>query len=90
MLGKGFSKMQKLIVSNINNVFVTMNVKIAQQVEYFDNMVLHHQMTRSTFGYFKVCLDELLSRSDNVTSMGKGMDNIKLMNLMITQLTIST
>ena len=73
MLDKGFSKMQKHIDTNINNVVVTMNEKIGQQVDYFDNMVLQHQMTISTFGDFKTCLDELSSRVDNVTSMVEGM-----------------
>ena len=73
MLDKGFSKMQKHIDTNINNVVVTMNEKIVQQVDYFDNMVLQHQMTISTFGDFKTCLDELSSRVDNVTSMVEGM-----------------
>ena len=62
--------MQKHIDTNINNLAVTMNEKIAH---YFDNMVLQHQMTTGTFGDFKTCLDELSSWVDNVTSMVEGM-----------------
>ena len=73
MLDKGFSGMQKHIDTNINNVGETLSENIGQQVDYFDNMILQNQMTVSTFGDFKSCLDKLSSRVDNVTSMVEGM-----------------
>ena len=45
--------MKKYINTNISNFVVTLNDKIAQQVDYFYNKVLQHQMTKSMFGDFR-------------------------------------
>ena len=57
--------------TSINNVIMTINEKVEQDIrQQVDCMTLQNQ---STFCDFKICLNELTTRLDNVTSLVEGM-----------------
>ena len=69
--------MQRHIDATISNVVGVFKEKVKQdigrQVDHFDNFIIQNQMSVSTIGDYKISLDKLTTRIENVTSLVEGM-----------------